>query len=298
LLKLVEQALFDAGLVSRGVPIQTNLIFKGPILFVDALCNDGAQFHLRLSESVDFSAEYAVSLDAARRFPRNAPFPLGRGVVAEFSWIAYEGLDLRPIRPRTLVRASRGSPVFDGLIRFCLDSAKQTVDFDEAFAKNRDVISRRSEGLHGVPDSFLDQGQRLLDLATQRAVRNTMQHGDFALNNLATSGHKLIVYDWEDFGKVALAGFDIAVVLASAHDFDPSKLVRYLRRAQQDDWAGRRQILNAACGAAGVPSSTFVELMPLYLLMFLALKAPPYSQTVRDKVRAALAEVGNQALAS
>lgn len=91
------------------------------------------------------------------------------------------------------------------------------------------------------------------------------QHGDLWSGNMAlVPGRGCVVFDWEDYGKCELPGFDLySLVVTSLGDFDTSK-VTFSETVM-------------AC-FRGMPPSTaldpavFFELTPLYLLVFKWLK--------------------------
>jgi thiamine kinase-like enzyme len=45
-----------------------------------------------------------------------------------------------------------------------------------------------------------------------RELPEVPQHGDFVHNNLGRARDTLYVFDWEDYGKVCLPGFDLAML--------------------------------------------------------------------------------------
>lgn len=115
--------------------------------------------------------------------------------------------------------------------------------------------------------------QRMAEVVSDRKIAQILQvlpkqpqHGDLWSGNiaLALGGLRCVVFDWEDYGKCELPGFDLySLVVTALGDFD-SSMTSFSEAV-------------TACYRA-LPSYTalepavFFELLPLYLLLFKWLK--------------------------
>lgn len=99
------------------------------------------------------------------------------------------------------------------------------------------------------------------------------QHGDLILNNIAITRGHLIVFDWEDYARVNIVGFDLAIFLYSIHQFNSVMLFEALATEKLD------RIIMSYLNALNITKQDFMQLLPLYLYLFLVLKQKySYSQ--------------------
>lgn len=92
------------------------------------------------------------------------------------------------------------------------------------------------------------------------------QHGDLVLNNVAITDGHLIVFDWEDYARVNIVGFDLAIFLYSIHKFNSATLLEELATEKLD------RIIMSYLTALNVTKKAFMQFFPLYLYLFLVLK--------------------------
>jgi Phosphotransferase enzyme family len=285
MLSAVTEAIKEAGLLDANETVKSDLAFKGNIVYLNMHGSDGTYLHVRVSSCQNLEGEYFANLDAARRYPRLAPFPLGHGIAGGAWWIAYEGVHLRRITSDKLMRAKPKSLIHRGIISYFQESRLQAATATLTLSEI-ETLSRSQVIGCTIPDSFVRKAALLYESLGMESVPATLQHCDLAINNLALADSKLVIFDWEDFGKATLPGLDLAVLLASALDFDPPALRAVMRQPLHTSeklvaW------LAPVCEIVGIRTSTFLQALPLYMLTFLQLKSPPYSQNVRDRVCAA-----------
>jgi hypothetical protein len=95
------------------------------------------------------------------------------------------------------------------------------------------------------------------------------QHGDLVSNNLGLTREGIVIFDWEDFGKVEISGFDIALFLVSSLGYSPEMLRRWYEKGVP---RGLDRIINAVSGPLGLSRDIIWNMAPLYLTFFLHLK--------------------------
>ncbi len=93
------------------------------------------------------------------------------------------------------------------------------------------------------------------------------QHGDFVLNNLGVHDDQIIIFDWEDYGRIQLPGFDLVTFLISLFHFDIDKLVEELYLNPTIQRCTKPYMTYLDCSI-----EEFIEYMPLYLYAFLYIK--------------------------
>jgi hypothetical protein len=127
---------------------------------------------------------------------------------------------------------------------------------------------------------------RRLDLERLRLLPHIRQHGDLVANNIGLAPRTLVIFDWEDFGRVQLPGFDVALLLMSFLDFDVIRLKHWFERnepCELDD------IVTTAADHLGISRSMLWMWLPIYLAHFLYLKtAFSYRPAIKDRVRGVL----------
>jgi hypothetical protein len=107
-----------------------------------------------------------------------------------------------------------------------------------------------------------------------------LQHGDFVRNNLGVARDALAIFDWEDFGRVDVPGFDIVTLALSIVDFD---VARFAASALV------RSIVSLGAARLGLSTAEFVALVPGYLGLFVHAKATGgYGPEVAERALAAI----------
>lgn len=123
-----------------------------------------------------------------------------------------------------------------------------------------------------------------------RELPNMPQHGDFVLSNLAWANDKLVVFDYEDFGRIQLPGFDVATLYLSLLDFEPDAVSQLLHAGEQQIHA-QMPWMGPACANLGLTLATMRRLLPIHLTTFVSLKRN-YGPAVRHIAERALLALG------
>jgi hypothetical protein len=220
--------------------------------------------------------------------PRHVPRPLGLTTRHAHEVLVIEGVPHQPLVRRhgrhwhPLFERDMGALLATGAQRFCASPTDSTLD----------------------PREALDEAATMIDWSGWQAYRDhvdpviarlprVLQHGDLALNNIAIAGDGLVFFDWEDWGQVALPGFDLAVALLSLHDFGASNLSASLRAPTMEARLALRW-----SEQFDFPPAIFSDLMPAYLSLFVKMKRfYGYHAAVPARAVAALREWIDQASA-
>ena len=128
------------------------------------------------------------------------------------------------------------------------------------------VVSALGDGeLQTVLNRYVDT----IDISAMDRLPHVQQHGDFSFNNIGLKRNGIIVFDWEDFGRVLLPGFDISTLITSWLDHDISRIQCLLRQGEPrflDD------IIGKFCRYHSIERHFFGALLPIYYAIFLRIK--------------------------
>jgi hypothetical protein len=97
------------------------------------------------------------------------------------------------------------------------------------------------------------------------------QHGDFTLYNFGVCGSLVMLFDWEDYGKVEFWGFDIASFMFSLIIAQKAGKLVASTPSRMFDLRGGNLVLNAL-ESKSIRDEVFMKYFPFYVLSFLYLK--------------------------
>jgi len=271
-LNIVGQALEELGLAAPGAPLRYYInITAGESLAISVFAEDGRFFQVKASEFLDLASQYATYCRAWADYPSFVPRPLGYRQLEGWSLMVTEGRHHVAVRPERLLDVAASGPD---------SAAHQLLGYFRANAGHAGPSA--SEGGHAgalamlaayfAPTPLARTAAAVLQSAGAlgvEALPDMPQHGDFTLNNLAWSSGRLVIFDWEDFRRVRLPGFDLFALcftVLEQHDFAMRGLMQGRRHRRLDP------LLERACAAQGLAPERFRRLVPLYLLSFLHLK--------------------------
>lgn len=289
MLKAIEAVLNELGLWDQSKPVRYCVsISNGNTISVSAHVTPKNFFQIKLAESPSFESEYLAQLHAWQRYGDMVPKPLGRKLTNGWDVFVAQGVPHKPI----IFNAQEKGRRFDGMLgdldrffQLSLDTAN-----DPESSPSHDLFLGRMEDYFNTSS--------ISALATKRIAESRHlgvcdlpiipQHGDFVLNNLAHCGNQPIVFDWEDYEKYFLPGFDLCSFCFSAAS-DVEDLQSLMRSPQIPDTA-LGTIVRHACSALKIDHDLFRRLIPLYLLGFLHAKRN-YSADVQTRITDVLTQL-------
>jgi len=124
--------------------------------------------------------------------------------------------------------------------------------------------------LLNMPTWTVDYIDSVMDSIYQ-AIPQCPQHSDLTLYNLGIHNNSLILFDWEDYGRISFAGFDIAtfvfslIIACKAYKLvanNPSYIFQL----------PGGQVALAALQKNHIPLNVFTKFFPFFILCFLYLK--------------------------
>lgn len=277
----VTDTLLRLGLLGAGeVPRYQLGLTHGDTLWLDAFRRDGSFYHVKVSEYVSLCDEVRAYRTACEVYPDHIPAVLGYVVREGWEIFVAEGVEHRALSANPLTRRIGAREARTQILRF-FDACPKP-----ARGKRR-----------GLPHATLLESLRTTFGATRFAplveamsgadarldldgLGELAQHGDFVANNIGTRAGRLVVYDWEDFGKTHLPGLDLCTLAASFLGELDANASFATGGSLGDDLRG---FLRPACASLGLELAQFLRLVPLYLLVFLGLKQG-YAAGIRNRI--------------
>jgi len=288
MMRIVTVALSELGVLEPASHTRFQFgLTKGDTLWIDAYVDLRRYFHVKASEIVSLREEARIYADAAAWFAELMPRSLGYCIRDGWDIFVTEGVPHRQFFPDDVLNRRRATTWIPAVCRFFERSRLDP----EGSARGEDC----GRLLASLETAFKDTafgsvlapwtsgpGQR--ELEALGAIR---QHCDFVPNNIGVTDSGLVVFDWEDFGKVSLPGLDLCTLVVSCVNGDFDALSANGGRALAERCS---TFVDPACRALGIDSSLFWRLMPLYLLTFLHLKSG-YGRDVRTRIGALLSQL-------
>jgi len=283
MLNVVTDLFRELNLLDPGDEPVYDVAISSPAMYnIGAFTARGNFFHVKVKNIGHLPEEYRNCRNAWEAFPRYAPKPLGNYLRGGWEILVVRGIRHRALSSHGL--KGSGREVRQEIVRY-LRFAARTAPVLQPTEPHAAALGRlQARETDPACLSVLRQWLRSDALASLPCIR---QHGDFVVNNLGTTGSGLVVFDWEDFGRVCLPGFDLCTLLASEVRFDPVQL-RMMMDADGRFPAVYRELIEAGSAAAGVESGLFRRMMPLHLVVFLDMKRS-YGPAIVDRVKTALA---------
>jgi hypothetical protein len=285
-IKTVFTILAELGLWQVGQRRCYNVsITKGDVLLITVFTSDHSFLHVRASELVNLQSEFRAHREAWATYPQFVPRPLG--YLARDGWeiIVTEGVFYQPLS-RNLTLTS--GPV-QGILEFFATASRQARSKTPA-KPHGCLLANLHDTFKNTPfASVLQPWLTVPGRGELEAVSHIPQHGDFVLENLGNANSKLVIFDWEDFGKIALAGLDLCSLFISTVEFD-AREIRLLMEVDKSVSNRHASLLKQACVALDLDFQLFRRLIPLYALIFLRLKEN-YTGRIQQRTAALLQQL-------
>lgn len=275
--------LAEAGLIhgNRRPPVNIE-ITRGDALVAYVFIGSDAFIHVKASELTPLRPAYRAHEAAWRTLPKFVPQPLGFFSCNGWDLAVSEGVDAVPVQAEHL-RQSRGIRAADLIA--VMAGLTPDAELPSTHADPQSLLEAMRADFGDRPEAAIVE-HWLNDAAINelRAVPTRPQHGDFVPNNLGIARRGLIVFDWEDYGVVNLAGFDLCTLIAAALDFRAAAISDVIAGAERDWWS---PLIEGYCRGVGIEAATFRRMIPLHLAIFLFLKRR-YGSQVKQTVAAVL----------
>jgi hypothetical protein len=265
MIELVVAALGELGLVPAGAdPLRLPVLarFAGNTTVIVFL-EGGRMAVAKLGTLRGLEGEHRTLQQVHAALPRYTPAPLGLSRPEGIDILVVSGIAHEPLIGEPQGRAGQELAQHLGAFLASAQAAFALPGFDALPAAHAAVRSISDR----VPDwpllEWLDRHASIL-----HELGGSSQHGDLSTTNIGLTADGIVVFDWEDFGQVQLAGFDLATLLLSQHRFD----VANLRQALDTPSTFAARLFDAAAPALNLNRQRFFGLLPGYLACFVDLK--------------------------
>ncbi len=278
MIELITDVLDRRGLIPANRFEACN-IFIGKNLVFHVYDKGGEFVVAKVRESAEAKAEFAAMQLAHETRPEVVPRPLALHRVRDTYLILVEGVAHEPLVHFAVER--HGAALAQAMRRFIDGAAARFVPSDER-APHSAAIARTIDDLDDPEAAVVRRIVDGLDLAGLDRLPHVSQHGDLVMNNFGCADRGMIIFDWEDFGRVTLPGFDVALMICSCLRHDMARIERLFETGQPRHM---EEILSHFC-AGEIDRSLFRRLLPIYYGTFQNLKRSlGYGDEIIEKCR-------------
>lgn len=269
-----HQLTGDTTRLAWNVEIGRNFLFH-------VFNQNGAFVTVKVLRTGGIEREYQSLQDAFQLLPEYVPAPLAFGKSQGLGMLACEGVRHARLSNVMLAQAR------DRLVRGMRDYSVRSVHYFTMRNASASHLRTFEEILAGLGDRALSDVMtgylRELNLGRIEALPHVRQHGDLVANNVGITDTGIVIFDWEDFGRVHLPGFDVGVFLTSCLKYDSTLVKRWFEGATPEVLEA---VVQDVCKVLEIDRSLFWSMLPMYLCHFLLLKNVfDYGGVIKSRVR-------------
>jgi hypothetical protein len=280
-LNIVQEALSRAGVLTPQSRLTCNItITTGDAISMEVLDDiSGKWYHVKASRFTNLGTHFERYKLGRQHYPSLAPEPITHVHIDGWSIMATYSIDHRCVVAQDLGGNSPSNLLVQDLVSY-FSAARLLANEDAALDYQHHLLKE----LHSYFTATTPPPQKILKfLKTDDLIPipTIPQHGDFVLNNLGDAHGRLVIFDWEDYGELMLAGFDIFMLSMSVAGMNASSAITIAQTTHPNatPWA----FAEPACVAIGLSYDSFRKMVPLYLVAFRYLKRN-YGLEIRERV--------------
>jgi hypothetical protein len=224
-------------------------------------------YQVKVSSERPLRDEYEALRIAHEAIPANVPQPVGF-----YQKGGLEILICRGIRHKKVRSLQRYGYIIQKEIKAILKGSKVFFREDKPSATHMQQLMTACDYFKNRPFSNAMRDWLVsLDPRLVNSLPHIKQHGDLTLYNMGVVGDNLIIFDWEDFGKISIPGFDLCcLAVDSVTRFSAMGIDRISeRRAYPKEIM---DIITCYFEELSLDEEIFFNLFPIYLFYFLYLK--------------------------
>ena len=243
--------------------------------------------YVKFTESLDFSEEALRSQAAHLSYPNLTARFKGRAVASGLDMLVSQAVEFQTISKDHILSGARNENCWNGLQQYFSGMPSAKIPPDAPTVKNVDLPNILRDHFENHPlraTAFRCLDQDSID-QTVRSLHACPQHGDFVMNNIGLNTSGLVLFDWEDFGRIQLPGIDLYSLLMSIG-------LGRVRRIQ--DCGGNDSkfpnFIKKLCLAMHLTEQAFEALIPFYLLTLLYVRRE-FGQTALKRIESLLIEI-------
>lgn len=254
------------GLLDSHRDISINVTL-GRSLILETVDTTGAHLVTKLNPNNSLVDEFSALEQAHLKMPEIVPRPMLVGTLPAGHVLVMAGVRFRPLRLQRMLPLEKF--VVSDLRRF-FHAQNEYFRCSRGAGKHSDLLAESFENLSD-PEIRRTLTRYLTRVASSHIdqLPHVRQHGDFVRNNIGVAREHIAVFDWEDFGKVTLPGFDAVMLIVSClrHDVDA---IEYFFQLGRPRFLNR--ILEDIAVYLHIDRKTLRTLLPIFYGKFLALK--------------------------
>ena len=243
-------------------------------------CNRQDFYQVKISSERPLQKEYEALKTVNQAIPTNVPQLIGF-----YQKEGFEILVCKGIKHRKIKQSKSDGEIVWREVRAILKPSKAAFEEKKPSQVHMDELKTVFEYFKYRPFSVqMGEWLRKLDSGVINSLPHIKQHGDFTLNNMGLEGDRLIIFDWEDFGKITIPGFDIfCLTVDLLTGFDKTRIERISK--MKDYPIEIIELIGYFCNELSIDMKLYFNLYPAYVLCFLYLKEKyEYSREIISKV--------------
>jgi hypothetical protein len=272
-------------------PFETTInLTQGACLWLMLTRQGVCDTYVKFSDCADLTQEARRCEAASRWYPELVPAFVGFVQCDGLDVLVCRAVDSRALNVRRLQSPAARDTLLRGLQPYF--EAMPRVHLSAALVANSNRGLSASLAAYFEHHPLAALARRWLDrdaLQLLDTLPELPQHGDLVLNNIGQlSGGRVILFDWEDFGASCLPGLDLFTLeLTLAGD------AMRLAQGRTNPADPMQRFVAQACRLIGIEPAQYVQLTPVYALVFRYLKRN-YGPGVRERMDALLTDLAQQ----
>lgn len=278
--------LSEDGLLKPDQPMVAN-VFLLRSAVCEVLIPGGTDFFVKVAPRDALAQEFAASMAAHDAFPRITARPIKLRSANDRDYLLMEKIDHDLVTRSGIERLPEGA-WFDFtmlMLNGCgaADNGAEPEGHGQALARALALLP--ADATRQAMGRWLDQTGAALLARMPRVI----QHGDLAVNNVGVRDGGLVVFDWEDYGRVAFPVFDFTIFTSSLLRFNARDII-YLHLSEPRDRVGR--LARAFREKYRITPSEQLRLAACALVLFHQIKVEGgYSAEIIETVRRTLNDI-------
>ena len=279
MIEVINNLLKEKSLIKGGTQSSFYVTFNRNFNFF-IFCNKQDFYQVKISSERSLQKEYEALKMLNQAIPINVPQLIGC-----YQKEGFEILVCKGIKHRKIELLKREGKTVCGEVKTIIKRSKVSFEEKKPSQVHLGQLNTVLEYFKDRPYSIqIEEWLRKFNHEVLNSLPYIKQHGDFTVYNMGLAGDRLIIFDWEDFGKIKIPGFDIfCLTVDLLTGFDKTKIEEILKINNYPE-----EILDLIaffCDEFLMDTKLYFSLYPAYVLCFLYLKEKyGYSKEIIGKV--------------
>lgn len=274
----IENLLHQRGLLDATGKICCNIFF-GKSTSVQVLLENGGHLHLKISTGDSLKKEFETLKEVYAVLPKIVPKPLAFEKIGLNDVIISEGVKHRVLNKfDSFILKKNIIETFNtvneaGFTYFLVNKPEKT-----HASRIRESVFTLDQLDIAQP---LNEWLSVFDFSRLKNIPYIKQHGDLASNNVGVYKKDIYIFDWEDFGRVLLPGYDLFLFAFTFFKFNFDKMDFFISSKSN---SFLNEILRRYFEKTGMDMHLFKKMYVAYIILFLCSKRDlGYSKNAQDQ---------------